>query len=516
MVPKAHRIGIEYDLKSKELPEGAEFVAYSGGAYFFSTEQCHYALDEHLDCIQQISTLCRCRMVSRYEQAVALAARSRLYQVDLSGSISERKLKKRLLQICMVNHNDCLQVLICRDRRAMMVQLGEHSLILEVYNGKCDCDVLLADFVGRSVFCLVYRNEGVDVRIAMIGICNGYMTLLRNDLFRKAKTAKMSRAVGCNDTFLLTCDDTMSILRFDPLYCVLVLLRQLPVNVEPNCEIRLLDQDRILKVYAKENIVRAVFCILSYPENVEVSIPVDGKSKEIIAINNLGKEVGVLLKADAKNVSLLQFIPPKHSEELILFDNKLNVDRPTDELCGLICSGKVALNSQLVDYIMDNNLLPCAIECLKSIYIPEREAIRIIARDTKLLRVLIQHTKGDEHEMIMAIRHQMSIEKCAEIIEALLDMLDNIEEFGEHQMHCYKRIIGFINLLLDAKSFNLQESNMMKKEWIERLQALVKHCTADNYNLQSLLSFTTSLLKSRKSKQKTDQNSLVVSFPISV
>lgn len=35
----------------------------------------------------------------------------------------------------------------------------------------------------------------------------------------------------------------------------------------------------------------------------------------------------------------------------------------------------------------------------------------------------------------------------------LFVMLDNIEDFGEDQMHCYKRIIAFINLLLDAKLF---------------------------------------------------------------
>lgn len=516
MVRNSNRIGVEYDLKSRELPEGAEFVAYSGGAYFFATEQCHYAFDEHLDCTQQISVPQRCKMASRYGHAVALAVRNRLYHVDKSGSISEKRLKKRLLEVCLVNQNDCLQVLICRDRKAMMVQIGEQTLIIEVYTGKCDCEVLFADFVDRNIFCLVYRNEGIDVKIAFIGIGVGNMILLRKDLFKHARIAKMSRAVGCSNAFLLRCDDTLNILRYDPLYCVLALVTHLNLKREPRGEVMLLDQERMLRLYSENGVLRAGFCSINVAENVEVSIPVGGNAKEILAVNGLDKEVGVLLNLDHKKVALIHLKPPSISEEPLLFDNKLNVDRPSDELCELIRTGKVVLNSKLIDHVMENNLHSCAVECLKSIYIPEKEAIRIIVKDTSLLKVLIQHTKGDEHEMIMAIRHHASSHKCAEIIDLLFDMLDNIEDFGTDHMHCYKRIIAFINLLLDAKIFHLQENNMVKQQWLDRLQALVKHCTAENHNLQSLLSFTNSLLKSRKTKQKNDQNALVVSLPISV
>lgn len=226
-------------------------------------------------------------MVSRFDQAAILAVRNRLYYVDPSGAISDHKLKKRLLYVRMVKEREYLQVVICRDRKVLQVQLGEQAFALEMYNGKCDCEVLFADFVDlvdRDIFCLTYLNEGSHVKIALIGLGNGRITLLRNDVFCQAKMAKMSRAVGCDRLFLLRCDNVLNVVRYDPIYCLVALVRQLNIKDDSCSSIRLVDHERMVKLYAEKDNVRAVFCGVTVPDMVEVSIPVGGKATEILAV----------------------------------------------------------------------------------------------------------------------------------------------------------------------------------------------------------------------------------------
>ncbi|GBE59220.1 GTP binding protein, putative [Babesia ovata] len=516
MAPESQHGGFEYDLKSCTLPEGAQFIARSGGAYFFSSDKCQHAYNEQLKCVRKFDFQYRCRMASTYDKALALAARNRLYTVDKAGAVKELKMSKRLLHVHMMGEDELLHVLICRTRKMLQLQIGERTLSLEAYTGKCDCEVIFADFVDTGVFCLAYVNEGTDVKIALVAVRNGRLTLLRNDLFRQAKSAKMTRAIGSNKLFLIGCDGKWSVLTYDRLYCAMVLVRHLNIAPGSTTTLRLLGQERVMEFEAADHSMRIVYHGITDSSRVEKKIPLEAECKEILTVNEVGKRVAVLLRAGESGLMLIHFKPPISTRVSILFDNKLMVQKPEEELSELIRTGKVTINTQLVDHIMRNKLESCAIECLKSIYIPEKEAVRIIVEDTELLKVLIQHTKGDQNEMIAAIRKQVSEEKCAEIVEKLFYMLDNIDMFGDQQIHCYKRIIAFMNILLDAKLFQMQEAQKLNPEWIDKLQQLVQHCTTENHNLLSLLSFTASLLKSRGKKQKTDKSSLIVSLPISV
>ncbi|GIX61633.1 RecQ family ATP-dependent DNA helicase [Babesia caballi] len=516
MVHISQGVGIEYDVKSTQLPEEAELLGRSGAAYIFAAENGHYVLNEQLESARKIELQHKCFLVSTFGKALALAARNRLYVVDEGGVVQERKTKKRFIHIQMINEKDVLQVLICRSRKMLHVQLGDNVLALEAYGGQCDCEVLFGDFVEPNVFCLAYRNEGKDVTIALIAVMSGQVSLIRKDRFREAKNAKMSRALACENAFLMDCDGELSVLSYDPLYCSVVLVRRLAVVPESSAMVRLVDHERLVEVRSSETSLRVVYHTYGTEDRAEATLPLEKDAWEILAVDGAGHDIAVLLKGSGNKVVLLQFKSMSAKGECILFDNKVMVQKPKEELSSLIRMGKVTINSQLVDHIMENKLESCAIECLKSIYIPEKEAVRIIVKDTALLKVLIRHTKGDHHEMISAVRQQVSKKKCAELIEMLLHMIDNIDMFGSEQMHCYKRIVAFTNILLDAKILKMQEADMLKQEWIDRLKHLVQHCTTENHNLQSLLSFTTSLLKTRGNRNKSDKSSLIVSLPISV
>ncbi|CDR97172.1 hypothetical protein, conserved [Babesia bigemina] len=516
MAPGSQHHGVEYAMKSDALPEGAQFIARSGGEYFFSNDKIQLAFNEQLKCVREFEFQYRCRMASTYDKALALAARNRLYLVDQAGAVKELKMSKRLLHVHMMGEQELLHVLICRTRKMLQLQIGERTLSLEVYVGKCDCEILFADFVDEGVFCLTYVNEGKDVKIALVAVRNGHLTLLRNDLFRQAKTGKMTRAIGSDKHFLIGCDGKWSVLKYYRLYCAMVLVRHLNIALGSTTTLRLLGQERVMEVEAADHSMKVVYHNVVKGERVEKKIPLQSDCSEILTVDGVGKRVAVLLRAGESGLVLVHFKPPISSRVPVLFNNKLEVHRPEEELSMLIRTGKVAINTQLVDHIMKNKLESCAIECLRSIYIPEKEAVKIIVENTELLKVLIQHTKGDQNEMIAAIRKQVSEEKCAEIVEKLFYMLDNIDMFGDHQIHCYKRIIAFMNILLDAKLFHMQKADKLKPEWVTRLQELVEPCSEENHNLQSLLSFTASLLKSRGKKQKCEKSSLIVSLPISV
>ncbi|ORM40138.1 uncharacterized protein BXIN_1153 [Babesia sp. Xinjiang] len=511
MVHKSQHQSADYELKACVLPPGAAFFADGGGAYFFVSDKCHYAFDDHLECILKVNLKHICHVGSRFGHALALAASNSLYYVDTADTVQVKKSKKRILHVHMLSVSDVLQVSICRTRKMLQLVLGGHTLGLESYSGRCNYRIIFASLVYNNVFCLSYVDEGGNVKIALIAIGKDRMTLIRKDCFRQAQNAKMSRALGTENLFLIECDGERSVLSYDQSHCSMVLMKQLSLKTEAS--VRLVDEERILQFVLVPRALRIICDGATADDHVEYTIPLDGDHCEILSVKRLDQAIAVLINVDGKGVVLCRFRLPCSTSHSILDNDMLT--KTEEELSTLIRSGKIPINSQLVDHIMANNLESCAVECLKSLYIPEEQAVRIITKDTSLLKELIEHTKGDQQEIMSAIRQHVSKEKCAEIIQQLLDMLDRIEMFGSQQVHCYKRIIAFMNILMDAMLFNMHEAGALKDEWIDKLKALVKHCHTESHNLQSLLSFTNSLLKRRVNKEENDKSSLIVVLPIS-
>ncbi|GFE53057.1 glycosyl transferase, putative [Babesia ovis] len=527
MSPESQHASSDYDVKAYELPQGAIFLPQCDNAYFFVSDKCHLAFNvrallhpytspqEHLELILKVNLQHKCVTASRFGGTVALATGNHLYVVDSSGSLYEKKFKKRSLYVYMLNEHDLLRVVICRHRKALQVVLGEHTSTLELYTGQCSFEVIFASMVDTNMFCMVYVNSSKAVRIVLIAILDGHLSLVRNDCFCEAQSAKMFRALRNKNLYLIEYDGKRSILTYDTLHCSMVLVKHLTFVPSEGATLMLLDANQVLQCSVDRGSLRLVCSDLSKKHHSESAISFGGKKAKIISVKSRGQDISLLLMSDENRVSLVQCRLPDPCID-IFCDNTQLLKKSEGELTELIRKGTIPINSQLVDHICHKKLKTCAIECLQSSYISETHAVRLVISDMTLLKVLIEHTKGDQHGMVEAIRQQVSTTKCAEMIQQLLEMLDNLDIFATRQLHCYKRIIALLNILMDAMLFELHEAKLLKQEWIDRLQALTQHCKTENHNLQSFLSFTNSLLKRRVGKEENDKSSLIVVLPFTV
>ncbi|EDO07993.1 hypothetical protein BBOV_III004300 [Babesia bovis T2Bo] len=515
MAQESQDLGSDYDIKECELPADSVFLGHGGSGYFFCSGKSYLAFSDHLELLSKVDLKHRCLVGYRFDRTLALAASNSLYLIDPSGTLSERKFKKRLIHVHLLDESTLLLVVICRNRKALQVVLGEHDLRLESYKGQCQSDIIFAAFVDDFVFCLAYVHDNSEVKIALIAINDGRPTLIRHQCFRQAKKASMSRAIGSSNAFMLECDGDRSVLRYDYLHKAMVLVRHFKFSPSKEAVLCLMDEDHVVQFMAGKAGLHVTCDGIFTEAHSEWLMPYGEKHGSVLSVTATNREVSVLIRAGDTKAVIVQFTLGERPLEIFV-GNKSMLKKSQDELRELIQQGKIPINSELVDHIMRKKMRSCAVECLQSVYIPESQAISLVMKDMSLLSVFIEHTRGDQNGLVKAIRNQLPVEMCGEIIERLLQMLDDIGSVGTQQLHCYKRVVAFLNIFMDAMLFEMHEAKLLKQEWIDRLQGLVKHCNTENHNLQSLLSFTNSLLKKRNVKEDGDNSSLIVVQPITV
>lgn len=498
----------DYDSKFLEVENGSSFLSQTDGRFYLVNQLKVTEINEY-GYLAAYTLPEPCTAVSRSSSHLFFASRKKIYKLLEDGSFSEKKLRKRILGILAFDSDTPLLVSICKDHKLLQISLNESVICLEKYTDRCDASVLYIGKISESIVLCIYKSKQF-VKYAVIGLNGADIILVRKDTLSTLPTVQVCYTLVGGRLYIILHDDVCKILAFEDNLCLFRLLRSFPTDSLPSFRGHLqLINEHIISCanVTDDSIVLQYFDVYSLVVCKEFTVKLDFTLNSLHAVHVSSGTMKLLSENDQSKFVFINVAVNNDSlASLLNYQGDVKYDN-VQELEKLIESSSTPITRSLVDYIIENKLTSCAKKCLRSIHMPEIESVRLVKSDISLLNDLIQYTRGSEVEMIKALKEEVDHATFGMFLEQLFTMLDAVDV---DQAYFNRRIIGFINILLDAKLLELEQ---FEDRWVERLNKLVESCQNECQDLHSLLSFTTALLDN---KFKYTVNPLMVSYNISL
>nr|PVC53056.1 hypothetical protein MACL_00000330 [Theileria orientalis] len=513
-----------------------------------------------------------CNLIHKKEDDIYFSSRNVLYKLIADNKYGQKKLRERIIGFLPLGSEYPLLALICKTLKCFKLQINNNHLILEKYKGRCDASVLYLGLAEESMAVCVYKTEEV-VKYCTIGIEDTNMMLLRKEILSKDVKVKFDSSLYMN-CYLLSSEHGYTVFKLnrlngslEPSVATVGRLEsklernhtsEKVVEVEEGLKYKLVKYElEAVKDTKGPRLVKLInnniLCFVRLSkEDLIISfheINIKGAFKTI-KLNTHGLKqthtdstrdmqyyrgvFNVLIESEDSRYSVLSFSEEMPTETISYHDPYTQMPT-TKELERLIETSEIVITRKLVDYLISNKAKSCCKKILKCVHIPEADAVRILKNDISLLEDFMLYTSS-ESELKRALKSEMDSITFKKILHKLLEMMEryynkvssdmkgNIyeERNAEDEMDVddseavggvgigIERIIKMINVMLDAKVVEVEEFD---ENILEGLQNMVEGCQKEQMDLQSLLSFTNTLLDS---KIKANTNPLITSVEISL
>ncbi|BAM39948.1 conserved hypothetical protein [Theileria orientalis strain Shintoku] len=479
-----------------------------------------------------------CNLIHKKEDDIYFSSRNVLYKLIADNKYGQKKLRERIIGFLPLGSEYPLLALICKTLKCFKLQINNNHLILEKYKGRCDASVLYLGLAEESMAVCVYKTEEV-VKYCTIGIEDTNMMLLRKEILSKDVKVKFDSSLYMN-CYLLSSEHGYTVFK----------LNRLNGSLEPSVATVGRLESKLERNHTSEKVVEVEEGLKYKLVKYELEAVKDTKGPRLVKlINNnilcfvrLSKEdliisfheinikgafktiklnthglkqthtdstrdmqyyrgvFNVLIESEDSRYSVLSFSEEMPTETISYHDPYTQMPT-TKELERLIETSEIVITRKLVDYLISNKAKSCCKKILKCVHIPEADAVRILKNDISLLEDFMLYTRCSESELKRALKSEMDSITFKKILHKLLEMMER---------YYNKRIIKMINVMLDAKVVEVEEFD---ENILEGLQNMVEGCQKEQMDLQSLLSFTNTLLDS---KIKANTNPLITSVEISL
>uniref|UniRef100_A0A3B0MPK4 Uncharacterized protein n=1 Tax=Theileria annulata TaxID=5874 RepID=A0A3B0MPK4_THEAN len=482
----------------------------------------------------------QCESIRRSNGEVHFSSRNKLFKLLQSETFGEKKFRERILDFLPLHSKYPLLVLICKKMKQLQLRVKKKVIVLEQYNDRCDSKVIYLDFFyetnhntsvdisgsrsknieempvkNKSAVICVYKTESV-VKYCLVGLEGNDMKLLKHDF--------LTEDIGVRVTKALLSEDLLAIFND----CFLVLSKDKDSQDYPfsqniplpslskkytlffkKCElVRLVNDYIVCTVSILENKLNFNFYELYSETHFHTfTLKLDYNVKHIHSMMYDDGMYKILIQSEELKFLVVSFYGELPTETISYYDHYKTFPEPI-ELEALIDSSEVVITNKLVDYIINNNLRTCAKKILKCIHLPEIGAVKLVKSDISLLDDFLLYTTGSDNEFKRAFKSEIDGGTFKVMLSNLLDKITEREL--ERETKDVKKVIKIINALLDAK---VMEQKDFDEEMIKRLQELVDGCQKEHLDLQSLLSYTNTLLDN---KFKYNTNQLITTMDISL
>ncbi|UKJ90233.2 hypothetical protein MACJ_001164 [Theileria orientalis] len=475
-----------------------------------------------------------------------------------------KKLRERIIGFLPLSSEYPLLALICKTLKCFKLQINNNVVILEKYKERCDASILYLGLTEENLAVCVYKTEEV-IKYCTIGVDCTNMILLRKEVLSTDVNIKFDSSLYMN-CYLLLSEHGYTVFKLNRLNCslepmiasvgrldsklgqnhvsekvvevhdgltyTLVKYERLDsvtgykgprlmklINNHILCFVRLNKDDLIIafheintngefktmKVTAHSS--QQIHTDLTRDVNTSSTNTTGESTKEnevratkLVSMHYSKGVFNVLIESEDLRYRVLSFTEEMPTETISYYDPYPLMPK-TEELERLIETSEILITRKLVDYLIANNIKSCCKKILKCVHIPEVDAVRILKNDMSLLEDFMLYTRCSESELKKAFKSEMDSVTFKKILHKLLEMM---------QRYYNKRIIKVINIMLDAKVVRIEEFD---QSILESLQNIVEGCQKEQMDLQSLLSFTNTLLDN---KVKADTNPLITSVEISL
>ncbi|UKK02231.2 hypothetical protein MACK_001587 [Theileria orientalis] len=505
-----------------------------------------------------------CNHIHKKDEDIYFSSRNVLYKLLGDNKYGQKKLRERIIGFLPLGSDYPLLALICKAVKCFKLQINNNAVILEKYKDRCDASVVYLGLSEENLAVCVYKTEEV-IKYCTIGVDDTNMILLRKEVLSNDVNIKFDSSLYLN-CYLLLSEHGYTVFKLNRLNCslepVIASVSRLESNLGLNhkseklvevqdgltytlvkyerldsvtgykgpslmklinnhilCFVRL-DKNDLLVCFHEIN-TNGTFKTIKLTTHASQQIHTDPKrntntsstnttsgstkenefrAKKVVSMQYSKGVFNVLIESEDSRYSVLSFTEEMPTETISYYD-PYTVMPTTEELERLIETSEIVITRKLVDYLISNNIKSCCKKILKCIHIPEVEAVRILKNDISLVEDFMLYTRCSESELKKAFKSEMDSITFKKVLHKLLEMMER---------YYNKSIIKMINIMLDAKVVQIEEFD---ENILEGLQNMVEGCQKEQMDLQSLLSFTNTLLDN---KIKVDTNPLITSVEISL